>query len=369
MEFEVLKRGYIKRNIIIGLIAVLLISAVILNFTRAKYRTTAEVPIANGTINYSAADLNIVSVYIENEEGVYEIVDTIPEFGYTLNIEQSYCGISNNGEIEKDAAVTIQYENGLINVLGISKRGTKCYFYFDEQHGAGDQILVNYTTVLTRDDFSTILGDTTTGTIYKSLDETQYDDDGEVYYFAGNPTDNWVYFAGFYWRIIRINGDGSIRLIYNGTTTATTGVSTQIGTSSFNTGTNPIKVGYTYEESLQRTNSQNGGTASIIKGVLDNWYNNNLENFSDFIEQNAKYCNDRTLSEGSVWTSEENFIGDSIHFAGYTRKEETPTFKCPAGVNSSDLYTLNIGLITLDEVRFAGAYNYTENTQYYLYTG
>ncbi len=146
-------------------------------------------------------------------------------------------------------------------------------------------------------------------------------------------------------------------------------LSTQIGTSSFNTGTNPIKVGYTYEESLQRTNSQNGGTASIIKGVLDNWYNNNLENFSDFIEQNAKYCNDRTLSEGSVWTSEENFIGDSIHFAGYTRKEETPTFKCPAGVNSSDLYTLNIGLITLDEVRFAGAYNYTENTQYYLYTG
>ena len=222
MEFEVLKRGYIKRNIIIGLIAVLLISVVILNFTRAKYRTTAEVPIANGTINYSAADLNIVSVYIENEEGVYEIVDTIPESGYTLNIEQSYCGISNNGEIEKDAAVTIQYENGLINVLGISKRGTKCYFYFDEQHGAGDQILVNYTTVLTRDDFSTILGDTTTGTIYKSLDETQYDDDGEVYYFAGNPTDNWVYFAGFYWRIIRINGDGSIRLIYNGTTTATT---------------------------------------------------------------------------------------------------------------------------------------------------
>ncbi len=63
MEFEVLKRGHIKRNIIIGVIAVLLISAVILNFTRAKYRTTADIPIASGTINYSLADLNIVGIY------------------------------------------------------------------------------------------------------------------------------------------------------------------------------------------------------------------------------------------------------------------------------------------------------------------
>ena len=38
-----------------------------------------------------------------------------------------------------------------------------------------------------------------------------------TYYFAGNPADNWVQFGGFYWRIIRINEDGSIRMIYQGT--------------------------------------------------------------------------------------------------------------------------------------------------------
>ena len=49
-----------------------------------------------------------------------------------------------------------------------------------------------------------------------------------MYYFAGNPTDNWIQFAGFYWRIIRINGDGTIRIIYQGTSANATGTSTQI---------------------------------------------------------------------------------------------------------------------------------------------
>ena len=90
-------------------------------------------------------------------------------------------------------------------------------------------MIARYTTVKTRADFSTTVTETTTGTIYKSADSSQYDYYGEVYYFAGNPTDNWVKFGTnesgqpLYWRIIRINGDGAIRLIYNGTSMATTG--------------------------------------------------------------------------------------------------------------------------------------------------
>ena len=48
--------------------------------------------------------------------------------------------------------------------------------------------------------------------LYKSVD-----DFGDTYYYRGNVKNNNVYFAGFYWQIIRINGDGSIRLLYNGT--------------------------------------------------------------------------------------------------------------------------------------------------------
>ena len=52
MTFETLKRSHLKRNIIIALIAVGVISAVVLNFTRAKYRTTQSMPLLNGTILY-----------------------------------------------------------------------------------------------------------------------------------------------------------------------------------------------------------------------------------------------------------------------------------------------------------------------------
>ena len=88
MEFEGLKRGHLKRNIIIGIVAVLLISAVILNFTRAKYKTAQDVPIASGTINYELGDVNLIGVYLQNGDD-YTKSDTIPDSGYTLNEEKS----------------------------------------------------------------------------------------------------------------------------------------------------------------------------------------------------------------------------------------------------------------------------------------
>ena len=56
MKYEVLKRSHLKRNIIIALIVVGVISAIILNFTRAKYRTTESIPLIQGTINFSPSD-------------------------------------------------------------------------------------------------------------------------------------------------------------------------------------------------------------------------------------------------------------------------------------------------------------------------
>ena len=57
MEFETLKQSHLKRNIMIGVVAVLIISAVVLNFTRAKYRVTQSIPLVNGTINYTLPDI------------------------------------------------------------------------------------------------------------------------------------------------------------------------------------------------------------------------------------------------------------------------------------------------------------------------
>lgn len=81
---------------------------------------------------------------------------------------------------------------------------------------------------------------------------TMTDHDGISYYYRGNDTNNYVYFAGYYWRIIRRNGDGSVRLLYAGTSPDAAGLDLQIGTSSFNsTKTNPGYIGYMYGSTLK----------------------------------------------------------------------------------------------------------------------
>ena len=228
-------------------------------------------------------------------------------------------------------------------------------------------LLVNYPTQLRRADFSTTLTSTTTETIY-------YEDTskGRTYYFAGNPADNWVQFGGFYWRIIRINEDGSIRMIYQGTSTNTTGEGTQTQYNIFYSSyyTNNAGVGYMYE-----SNQVHGLTSrSTIKLVLDAWYQNNLTNVYDKIDGNAGFCGDRIPYSGTGLGITETYYG------AYNRlvTNKAPSFECQ---NDSDLYTTSgssqgngaltypIGLISADEVAYAGGVYNTINESYYLYTG
>ena len=356
MEIETLKRSHLKRNIILGLVIVLIISGVILTFTRAKYRTTQSIPLVNGTINYSLADLNIVGLYIDGEEATK--LDSSKT--YTLDTNQSICTYKDGTEIP-DLNISYDSETGNLTITPFTTKGTKCTLYFEERVSASDTILANYPTVLTRGDFSTTVTATTTGTIYKSLDETQYDDDGEVYYFAGNPTDNWVSFGGFYWRIIRINGDGTIRMIYQGTSANATGIGTQTGTSTFNSSyNNNMYVGFKF------TSGQVHGTEinSTILTALNNWYSNNLTSYADDIDMNAGFCGDRTsTTDYSGAPNDTGGIGTTDTYYGARYRlyiNKTPTFKCSD--KSNDLYTVvssnqgnksltyPIGLITADEV-------------------
>ena len=89
------------------------------------------------------------------------------------------------------------------------------------------------------------------------------DDDGESYYYRGAVKNNYVSFAGFIWRIIRRNGDGSVRMIYSGKSTSDTGDNTMIGNSQFNSKYwDPTYVGYKYNEdfSLHENNGTTGYT-------------------------------------------------------------------------------------------------------------
>ncbi len=93
------------------------------------------------------------------------------------------------------------------------------------------------------------------------------DDEGESYYYRGAVKNNYVSFAGFTWRIIRRNGDGSVRMIYSGKSTTDTGEAVTIGNSQFNSKYwDATYVGYKYNEDFEL--HENNGTTGY------DWFTN-----------------------------------------------------------------------------------------------
>ena len=223
-----------------------------------------------------------------------------------------------------------------------------------------DKLLADKSTRLTRTDFSTVLTTDNTNTLYTSTEDSK-----TVYYFAGNATDNWVQFGGYYWRIIRTNSDGGVRLLYHGT--STTAENAYIGESAFNNSYNNIAyVSYMYGSTGSianaRTNQTNSGT---IKTAIDNWYKDNLNtNYGKYLSTTAVYCNDRSTS-------------DNTYFGAYTRLKtnKTPSYDCAATEDkfTADTSTGNgkltypIALMTADEVSFAGGLWGTNAQTWYYY--
>ena len=98
------------------------------------------------------------------------------------------------------------------------------------------------------------------------------DDEGESYYYRGAVKNNYVSFAGFIWRIIRRNGDGSVRMIYSGKKTSDTGDNVTIGNSQFNSKYwDPTYVGYKYNEDFEL--HENNGTTGYNHFTATQKYN------------------------------------------------------------------------------------------------
>ena len=217
------------------------------------------------------------------------------------------------------------------------------------------------------------------------------------YYFRGAVNNNWVQFGkegnkDIYWRIIRINGDGSIRMIYSGTTAPTsstatvmTGAGTQINatTYAFNSSyNNPAYVGYKYTASQQHGTS----ISSTIKTAIDNWYKTTTletDATTKSLVADQIFCNDRIATTSSGGTPGEisgsMSTSTTYYYGAYIRliKNKSPKLTCPT---ASDKFTVNtsngngaltyypVGLITADEVAMAGGKWRTDNSSYYLYT-
>ena len=303
------------------------------------------------------------------------------------------------------------------------------------------------------------------------------DNDGTTYFYRGDVKNNYVSFGGFIWRIVRINGDGNIRMIYQGTSTNSTGEDAIISSSVYNDKQiDPTYMGYKYSKnfiyqeanntslyekftkttnyyfgkeftynetthkfglnnsepvvqlnwaenyqeiidnypytckSLSATgecdyiirvvgykNSTNmivnlisysssnyegtlqNTTDSTIKGVIDTWYKNNLLNATD---SNGKkitgylgdsyFCNERGLYNGTGY-----LISANTKYNSYTRTriDKSPNLICSQASDmfstSSDVATLEypVGLITADEISYAGGAFQSLNSKYYLNIG
>ena len=379
MKLEGFKENTKKKIIVISfaVLCLLLIAGVYLYTSYAFYEETKNFNVINGSVE-DPGDLYF-AYYVDGK-----VSRTMPSrnTGYTLDTTNSSCdnGVTVDWDYSKWKA-NIYYEN----YSATDKTRTKCILYFNKTAKTVSTALGNievnsYTPDLTKSACDTSSCESHEKGIFSTTDA-----DGTSYYYRGAVENNYLKFAGYYWRVVRINGNGSIRIIYDGTSAHSNGESStdrQYGTSQFNTAyNNNMYVGYMYTSG----EAHGTGTSSAIKTNVDKFYTDKLASYASKLDTNAGFCGDRSnlnlqsgVGTGTVITYNK----------GYLRVEESaPTLTCE---NASDYYTVSsassgnkklsypIGLINADEVMLAGhaggvfdgSYNHMKsNNGSYLVTG
>ena len=256
------------------------------------------------------------------------------------------------------------------------------------------------------------------------------DDYGTSYVFRGAVKDNYVNFAGFTWRIVRINGDGSIRLILDGSLDKVSKDGVAVYTNSnlqaidsdgiVEFKTSPYNdnayVGYMFGEfdtnSTSYDEAHQNKKSSTIKTYVDAFYKEYLSLYQDDYIADALFCGDKTLASISIGSDNKRtgFGTGTINKTYYAATERLyystgttsittakPTLECASSKNATDTltekqrvysrYTSNIdsstntskgvlvnndltypiGLLSADELVMAGAFTSKNNTSYYLY--
>ncbi len=328
---------------------------------------------------------NMIALHIQNDSGDYELSsnNTFPTDGYVLNTEKTSC--INGGTIT---------QNPTTKVLSLSVTNTdSCNVYFDKKKELSEMTLA----ALKVSSNGTKTGFESPATTDEGIFEME-DDYGTSYYYRGAVTNNYVKFAGFFWRIIRINGDGSLRIIYDGTKAHANGTNdadrfTHIS-QKYNAKYIDAKyVGWMYgTASTSKEQAQMNTESPDIKKVVDTWYKTNIVDAGyGSAVTDVLFCNDRSIPGKDVtgYSSDtgKGFGTNATAYGAYARTgvesinytNVRPTFKCQ---EKNDAFTVNdrekgngdltypIGLITADEIIAAGSGKYsTTNQSYYLYRG
>ena len=313
---------------------------------------------------------------LENNRKGYIIINT----GLKANEEKSY-----DLRIWMDSAVTTEqglnknWSGKIVVVSNASNEPT-----FAETIRANNEVKAPITTP-----------GAAVSTASEALLASTEDDYGTSYYFRGAVTNNYVEFANKCWRIVRVGGDGSVKLIlHNDNATgvanpcdpannnASAAFARYSGTtykSAFNTNYNDnAYVGFkfgtvgssTYEATHANTNK------STILTNLETWYTNNLKDYADKIADTV-WCNDKTNVTDTTydpygWNPNGYGYGTNVTYYGATQRLVSPDWSAggtgPSLKCNGELSKIasKVGLITVDELAYAGyAYN-IENTTTYL---
>ena len=252
-------------------------------------------------------------------------------------------------------------------------------------------------TILAKNEVKTPI--TTPGAAISTADEallaSAEDDYGTSYYFRGAVTNNYVEFANKCWRIVRVGGDGSVKLILhndnkagvanpcdaanNNASAAFARYSGETYKSAFNTNYNDnayvgFKYGIDYASDYDATHANTNN--STILNNLEAWYTNNLKTYADKLADTV-WCNDKTNVTDTMFNpysySNVNGLGyaKNVTYYGATQRLIStsnsaggtgPSLKCNGELSK---ITSKVGLITADELALAGyAYDNNNNTTY-----
>ena len=376
LKWQMKKNHQKNRNFIAIGIPCLIVLVCAIYWAHSLFFVSKEETVVKTTVGDFKTGYVIISSYIE---GTYSSDFPSQTSGYSVN------------KVECDNGATGVWDNVNwdLNVSHITKR-TKCSVYF-KQLPVTDRIIAsvdknNNCPSTNSDGTVNVTGvEATNGYVCSAPDAY-----GTSYYFRGNTSNNYVKFGGFYWRILRINGDGTIRLIYDGTSAHDNNEASEdkmIGSSYFNSSYNDnAYVGYMYgtPSSSSYSATHTNTNYSTIKTYIDNWYTTNLSSYASYLADNV-FCNDRQTSSFSDLTHKNYGYGRNSTYYRWARgpwdgssyANMNMTLSCPQKndaftvsdtTNGNGALTYPIGLISADEIVLAGAWS-SENTGYYLYTG
>lgn len=303
-----------------------------------------------------------LSVFLDNEE-----TTSIPDKNTGYYFDKAVC----------DNNVTYTWDNTKwgLNLTNLSNK-TNCKLYFKT-----DKVVKNIIESLdTSGNCPTVNGNyiaTSSYEVEKSLVCQAPDNYGLTYYYRGNVTNNYVLFANLYFRILRINGDGSIRIVYDGTVAHANGETSPdriIGRSAFNAKDDDnAYIGYMYGTPDSSTYGKTHANIndSTIKKYIDNWYQTKIltSNDSNYLSDTL-FCNNRQTMEENGYSTEKTIYFGLWGLHSLICPQRNDAFTVSDTTYGNGALTYPAGLLTRTEAVLAGGYRGTDQDHfYYLYDG